>query len=85
MYVNGSEEFNKAIDDTVNTALHHRLVFTYDNSVIESISKLNGYISSNNTSELQIGTTKMSYLLIDFFNRPSARYDYVKTYMIVRS
>ena len=45
MYVNGSEEFNKAIDDTVNTALHHRLVFTDDNSVIESISKLNGYIS----------------------------------------
>lgn len=67
MYVNGSEEFNKAIDDTVNTALHHRLVFTDDNSVIESISKLNGYISSNNTSELQIGTTNMSYVEVEAY------------------
>lgn len=67
MYVNGSEEFNKAIDDTINTALHHRLVFTDDNSVIESISKLNGYISSNNTSELQIGTTNMSYVEVEAY------------------
>ena len=65
MYTSGSNEFNQMIESVNSSALHHRIVFLDDDTEIVKINKAKGYISSNKSSELQIGTTNMAYMEIE--------------------
>ena len=65
MYTDGSNEFNQMIESVNSSALHHRIVFLDDSTEIVKINKAKGYISSNKSSELQIGTTNMAYMEIE--------------------
>ena len=66
MYTNGSTEFNTAIETPNNKAVKKRIVFTDSGAIIDKFKTLVLH-SSSNTSELQIGTTNMSYLDIELF------------------